>query len=73
MELVLIAKGDLLDRIFGAGILAGLFAAGGQVPPFTVLPEEAVSVPAGIVIGGSFGASGISDAVKKVFKVLTDW
>jgi hypothetical protein len=41
--------------VIGAGIGAGFAAGAGQVPPLTVLPEEAITVPGGIVTGLGIG------------------
>lgn len=39
----------------GAGIGAGFAAVAGQVPPLTILPEEAATIPAGVVTGLGIG------------------
>ncbi|MHC4605269.1 MAG: hypothetical protein ACYS6W_18285 [Planctomycetota bacterium] len=41
--------------VIGAGLGAGFAAGAGQVPPLTVLPEEAVTVPAGVLTGLEIG------------------
>lgn len=48
------------------GALLGAVAVGllGQVPPFTFLPEEAVSVPIGAAVGFMFGP-GLIKKIKK--------
>lgn len=54
----------LTDRIEGAvvgGVLAGVL---GQIPPLTVLPEEGISIPAGIALGAILGAKRIYGVVK---------
>lgn len=55
----------LEDRLAGAIAGAGAALVLGQIPPFTVLPDEAITVPAGAILGGILGFS----KVKKVLKL----
>lgn len=45
------AKWGLTGGLMGAGIVA----TAGEVPPFTVLPEEAITVPVGFALGARIG------------------
>lgn len=56
----------LQSRLEGAvlgGIAVGIL---GQVPPFTALPEEFITVPIGAVIGALVGSAGIKRVIPKV-------
>lgn len=51
------------DRIEGAILGAVFMTVLGQVPPFTALPEELVTLPVGAMVGGVLGK-------KKILNIL---
>lgn len=56
----------LSNRVEGA--LIGAVAAGilGQVPPFTMLPDEMITIPAGAILGFTFGSGWIKKLKKDI-------
>lgn len=55
------------DRFEGALLGAGAMLMLGQVPPFTFITEEPLTIPAGAIIGGIWGPKFIKKLKKDLF------
>ncbi|MDZ4243858.1 MAG: hypothetical protein U1C57_02005, partial [Candidatus Doudnabacteria bacterium] len=61
-----IKRGTERGLVLGMGA-AGITAIAGQVPPFTALPEEAITVPA--AFAGMYGVGAVSGAVENIGQI----